>query len=481
LQTLLPLTVVLDQPPEAEATIPEAAQVEGGLPVDLCLRDDFGLRAARLVLKPILPEAGPPVLELPGEEAYEIPLAPGQRVLAERRILPLQGLGTWLGMGFQYRVEATDNCVPAGQTGYSPWRRYEAARKGRPAPEQTALLEASRRARPRSLLRPDALSRIPDFTPDELAQLGDVGRGQPASQQLQRPATKRLEDGSQAGAGAPAGGAGGQASAGARDAAGGQGYDLPRGLPQEGSPASGSSGAGGGEAGGSAGKGGKGEPTAKSGDASASAGPGAGRGGEAGGSAGKGGKGEPTAKGGDASASAGPGAGRGGEGRQGEGQPQTPGGAAGDAQEQDAGPGGQVPSGASGPGGAQPRDGGPKTGRETGPGEPEMAPPDLQTLARMKEISLEEARLYAQKLGLAAAQTGFGVSPTEPAPVRPGPARRWELGSLRVEPDAPQRKGEPGEAPPARPAVPKPRLAEIDPSYRPLVEAYFRRMNTLSH
>jgi len=500
-QALVPLMVAQDQPPEVEAAIPETGVPEAtGLPVDVSLKDDWGLTAARLTLRPIPPEAPTPVGELPAETSYEIPLRPGQRALNERWNIPAEGLDGWLAVGFQYRVEAEDNAAPGPQTGHSPWRRYVPARKGRPQAERTALLEPPRTPRPRSLLRPDALSRIPDLTPDELAQLHNPGGGTPAPKKLQRPGAERLRDGSE-----PQGGASKQAQSGGAGARGsGEGYDLPQGLSGEkksgggqgagqggagqspGSkqgPASGGGGGGGeetkpGTAGAKQGEGGTGKGGAQGPKEGAAGGPGKGttpQGEGAGGS-----KAEPKGKGGEPK----PGGRAGGKETQEGGAGQTPGGGgvgtAGGEEPGGAESGGEVRKGESGPGGRTPRDGGWKTGREAGPGSGEMAPPDLQNLARMKGFSLEEARKYAAEKGLVGARTDFGEALAPPPGTKPGAGEkvRHGFGAFQVvEPDrVGGRKGEPKDAPPA-PGIARLKLDEVDPLYRPLVEAYFRRMS----
>jgi hypothetical protein len=491
-QALVPLMVVQDQPPEAEAAIPEAGALEAtGLPVEVSLKDDWGLTAARLALRPVPPEGPTPVGELPPETSYEIPLRSGQRALNERWNIPAEGLDAWLAIGFQYRVEAEDNAAPERQTGHSAWRRYMPSRKGRPQAERTALLEPPRTPRPRSLLRPDALSRIPDLTPDELAQLHNPGGGTPAPKKLQRPGAERLRDAS-----APRGGESKQAQGGGSGARSpGDGYDSPQGLSGEKKsgggqgagqspggrqgPASGGEGGEGtkpGTAGASQGEGGAAKGGAQEPKKSATSGAGKGTGPQGEGSGGS--KAETKGKGGEPQ----PGGRAGGKKTQEGGAAQTAGGGGGGAAggEEPGGTesGGEVRKGESGLGGRTPRDGGWKTGREAGPGSGEMAPPDLQNLARMKGFSLEEARKYAAEKGLVSARTDFGEAVSLPPGTRqPGEKVRHSFGAFQVA--EPGRvgggKGEPKDAPPAA-GIARLKLDEVDPLYRPLVEAYFRRM-----
>jgi hypothetical protein len=409
---------------------------------------------------------------LPPEAAFAVPLKPKTRAVAERLVIPAEGLEAWLAAGFQYRIEATDNAEPDRQTGRSPWRQYVPGRKGRGQPERSALLEPERARRPRSLLRPDALSRIPDLTPDELAQLGDLGRGVPPPRQLQRPSAERLQDrqnaSAQGGPQAPGGAVGQPPSAVPRESQPGLGakvpqgpskqappqesYDLPQGLPAE--------------------KQGEQPPPPK-----------AGAGGRAGDHGGEGGQAQGKPEGPPSAGGRGEGSGQArGLGPKGAGQPRGKSAGDGAAGGPD-GPGsdadGGVIPGTAGPGGRRPRDGGWKTGRETGPSTLEMAPPDLESLARLKEVSLEEARRYAQQAGLVSARTDFGDlgaparSPSSPAGQRePRPRAPLQL-----------REGAVPRAPPAGagernlPFAPRLPQAEVDPLYRAVVEGYFRRLS----
>lgn len=446
LEAALLLEIVQDLPPEAEASIPEGAEIEAlGLPVQLRLADDIGLVSARLVVK-ALPagEGGDPAVA--GKEiSYKIPFDGSPKKVQERWYLPAQGLGDLLARGFAYRVEATDGARPLAQTTQCPWQRW-APGSNDSSPQNGMLEQQTRRGR-RQLARKDAFSKIPDLTPEQLAQLGGIGNAGDSSEdrpkELVRDKAERLEG---------------------RDPAE-LGVDDADGEKQDGDKARAQDNKGGGENSGE-GAGGKSDSERE--------GKGSGTG------EGERGSGEPGAAG------AGGGGSGGGEGSNYE----RPEGLSQDAQGKRANKGGGGGSsrggsgqGGTGDGGAKdgptPRDGGLKTGRERGRGSPEMTPPDLETLARMKNCSLDEAKAYAQRAGIEVANTGFGKEGGAERVLGVAESNNRRDGSFDLQtPQAlPAAQKAPEKAAPKPPQAPGAvRLEEVDPPYRPWVQGYFRHL-----
>lgn len=490
-QALIPLAVRADQAPRAEARIPEDAVPElEGLPVQLDLSDDLGLARARLVVRPLsAPESDPLA---PERVALGIPLAAGTRALRETWMLPAEGLDALLAGGFEYRVEAEDEAAPLAQKAQSAWRRWEPAQRGAAGGAPDRMLEPEAR-RMRRLTRLGAFGKIPDPTPEELAQAGDLGAGREAPRELRRPGLERLGETAAPEAGSGAAGA-------TPPPAGDTPYDT---LGQKGlkpKPPDGSSGdghAGGGGAGESKPQGPRESDQTQSGSSGKPDDPARGA------AQGAGGEGTPDAAG---SGREGPG----GEGKSGAkgagGQPQSePRGAGGSGEGQKSGSGaggegggteaggtsgGSTASGSGGAGGSgndpapnagqgtrRPRDGGPKSGRELGAGSGEMAPPDLETLARMKGIDLEAARAYAQEHRLAPVRTEFGGSPTTSTDRTVGNSNTGLGPAFHL--DRPPETG--SKEAPGDPAAPwRGTVKPVDPEYRARVEGYFRRLRGAS-
>ncbi|MCK6472244.1 MAG: DUF4175 domain-containing protein [Planctomycetes bacterium] len=453
LEAALLLEIVQDLPPDAEAAIPEGAEAEAlGLPVQLRLADDIGLVSARLVVK-ALPagEGGDPAVA--GKElSYKIPLDGSPKKVQARWYLPAQGLGDLLSRSFAYRVEATDGARPLAQTTQSPWQRWEPGSNDS-SPQNGMLEQQGRRGR-RQLARKDAFSKIPDLTPEQLAQLGAQGglggagpgggSGEERPKELVRPKAERLKG---------------------RDPAD-LGGDDSGGEAKGEQPKSGS-------------ENGKGEGTGeKSGEGKGGQGDREGKGNGTG--EGERGSGEPGAGG------AGGGGSGGGEGNNYE----RPEGLAQDAQGKrgNKGGGGGSSRGGSGQGGTgdggakegpTPRDGGLKTGDERGRNSPEMTPPDLETLARMKNCSLDEAKAYAQRAGIEVANTGFGKEGGAERVLGVAESNNRRDGSfdLQTPQTLPAAKKLPEKAAPRPPQAPGAvRLEEIEPLYRPWVQGYFRQL-----
>lgn len=454
-QTLLPISLVGDRVPDVAARIPDGALADAeGLPVDLCARDDYGLTAARLVVRR-LREGVELSQEATRETRFDVPLSGGIRALDERWIIPHEGLDEWLSTGFEYRLEAEDNAQPKGQLAQSPWLRYEPHKRSQAQAEPSGLFDPPKQRRPRQLARGNALSNLPNPTPEELAQMKGLGDGVDAPRQLRRPQAERLDDGARGSGSGSSGGGGGKAS-GAPKSGEKDRYDLPQGLPKDQEKEKPKPGGETGKAAGGKDKGqdrgqgqgqaqGKGEPEGgepRSGQhqpKDKEEGPGKGEG------QGTSQNGPKTAEGGDE---------------------EDAGGALGSSQTQ---PG-------SGPGGRQERDGGPKTGREAGAGSGPMAPPDVATLARMKGLTPEEAEAYARQHGIAAPASGFGARTGGRTPRAGEQGIRQEMGRFavkeaaavgsRANTDAAQSKGE---------SVVRLSWGEIDPVYQPSVEGYFQR------
>lgn len=460
-EAALLLELVQDLPPEAEAAIPEGAEIEApGLPVHLRLADDIGLVSARLVVK-ALPagEGGDPAVA--GKElSYKIPLDGSPKKVQERWYLPAQGLGGLLARGFAYRVEATDGARPLAQTTQSPWQRW-APGAGDSAPQNGMLERQGRRGR-RQLARKDAFSKIPDLTPEQLAQLGAQGGlggagpgggpGEDRPKELVRPKAERLEGRDPADLGGDDADGGGQDGGKdrAHDNKGGGGEGTGQGQ-----------GKGKGEREGQGNGNGMGEGERGSGEAGAGNGAsgGGGGGGAAGADGGSGNYERPEGLSQDAQGKRGGQGGGGGSSRGGSGQ------------------------GGTGDGGARegpaPRDGGLKTGHERGRSSPEMTPPDLETLARMKGCSLDEAKAYAQRAGIEVTDTGFGKEGGAERVMGVSESNDRRDGSFDLQtPQAlPAAKKAPEKAAPKPPPAPGAvRFEEIEPLYRPWVQGYFRHL-----
>ncbi|MCW8129235.1 MAG: hypothetical protein KIS92_02520 [Planctomycetota bacterium] len=494
-QAVFALSVVQDLPPSADAVIPaDAAPDLHGLPVELRLQDDIGLTGARLVLATLPPEDGGSA-EIGGERDifYEIPIPPGRRELSERWVLPAKGLEPWLAAGFQYQVVAYDGSNPS-QLGRSAWRKWVPNRSARSRSEAPGMLDGPRSKAPRSLARPNALGKIPDLSADEVAKLDNPGAGV-RPKELQRPNSERLENGNlpdqkprqpQQKDGQRTRQAGGKGAQG-------EGYEKPQGMggkkdaPPKGSGPSGEGGDAqgppdpkqkpeGGKQGPANGEELGVKPDGKEGEQGLGTQPG----GKSPGGGGKPGDRAEGPEGSRGSGAQGPEAG--GEGQDpgdlGEApDPNEPGtdGAGGDGGP--AGPGGTSNNGGQGGnGGPKKRDGGKKNGREAGPGGGKMAPPDLQTLARMKGISMEEARAYAQSKGIVNARTDYGAARSgDEKSVAPGGTSAYEVfngATLAPEPSA-----KPAKEKGARPAAPAARIDRVDPAYRPIVQGYFQRLH----
>ncbi|GMV82948.1 MAG: hypothetical protein AMXMBFR7_41320 [Planctomycetota bacterium] len=486
-QALIPLAVRADEAPRAEARIPEDAAPEPeGLPVQLELSDDLGLARARLVVRALsAPETAPLA---PERLTLGIPLAAGTRALRETWMLPVEGLDALLAGGFEYRVEAEDEAAPLAQKAQSAWRRWEPAQRGAGAADR--LLEPEAR-RMRRLTRLGAFGKIPDPTPEELAQAGDLGAGRETPRELRRPGLERLGE-----TAAPEAGSG--AAGSTPPPAGDAPYDTlgPKGLkpkPPEGSRGDGNAGGSG------AGEtkpqgpreseqtqsGSKDTPEAKPDDSARGEAQGTGGEGPSG-AAGSGredppGEGKPGAKGAGGSGEgqkSGPGV-RGEEAR-GEGGGSEAGGTSGGSAASGsggAGGAGSEPAPNAGQGTRRPRDGGPKSGRELGAGSGEMAPPDLETLARMKGIDLEAARAYAQEHRLAPVRTEFGGSPATSTDRTVGESNGDSGPAFHF--DRPPETG--SKEAPADPAAPwRNTVKPVDPEYRARVEGYFRRLRGAS-
>lgn len=453
LEAALLLEIVQDLPPEAEAAIPEDAQIEAlGLPVQLRLADDIGLGSARLVVK-ALPagEGGDPAVA--GKElSYKIPLDGRPKKVQQRWYLPAQGLSDLLARGFAYRVEATDGARPLAQTTQSPWQRWEPGSNDS-SPQNGMLEQQGRRGR-RQLARKDAFSKIPDLTPEQLAQLGGIGgiggiggAGDAAGErpkELIRPKAERLEGRD-------------PAELGGDDSGSEAKGDGPKSGNEDGNGEGSGQGAGGkGE--GQGGREGKGTGTGEGERGSGEAGTAGAGGGGAGGGEGNTYE-RPEGLSQDAQGKRGNKGGGGGSGRGGSGQ------------------------GGTGDGGAKegptPRDGGLKTGHERGRGSPEMTPPDLETLARMKNCSLDEAKAYAQRAGIEVANTGFGKEGGAERVLGVAESNNRTDGSFDLQtPQAlPAAKKQPESSAPKPPQAPGAvRLEEIEPLYRPWVQGYFRQL-----
>ena len=477
-RTALAVIVVQDLAPEADAVIPaDALPGPGGLPVDLRVNDDIGLTSARLILRPLPPEEGADPSEVVREIAYEIPLPQkSRREVHERWILPAQGLEAWLAAGFLYQVEAMDGAAPIAQTGRSLLRRWDPKRAGRPHTEQAGLLEAPPKHSTRSLTRPNAFGKIPNPNPNELAQLGDPGAGT-RPKQLQRPNAERLDSGGKSSAGAGSAGAGAQASGAKKSSGAGSankpqdGYENAQALPRAEKPEPPTPHAGEGQAT----PGPDGKESSKPEDSAGKRPPEGERKTEEPGAKGKAGRGGTGATDGS---SGGPGeeekraeSGSSSQGDPGAGSPSQAGSA-----DEGAGTGPGTQPGTGGAGGQTPRDGGLKSGKEVGTGSGKMAPPDLQTLARMKGLSTEEARRYLEQKGIGLVRTDFGkaspiggrLSDVQPANAS---ARLFAMATPTVP-----KKGGLGSTSPLPGGSPQARLSTIDPLYYPIVEGYFKRM-----
>ncbi|MBI3830769.1 MAG: hypothetical protein HY291_14710 [Planctomycetes bacterium] len=490
-QAVFALSVVQDLPPISDAAIPADAQADAqGLPIELRLQDDIGLTGARLVVAtlPADESRADPLAER--EIFYEIPIPFGRREVSERWVIPAQGFEAWLASGFQYQVVAYDCAQPLAQNGKSPWRRWQPSKSARARNETAGMLDEPAKA-PRSLVRQNAMGKIPDVSTDDLSKLKGAGSGVRPNQ-LQRPNSERLEGGKLPGnesSNKP--GQGGQGAAGSKAGSAGQNsdnYEKPQGLggPQQPQPK------GQGASGQQPGEKGEGDPNAKEhgkegepqgakqGGEQKNDGkdqPGAqgsgkeGKEGEQGigtqpGGKSPGGEGKTTGKG-----EGGSGSGPQGDGK-GDGAGNDPGGADGVPDPNDPGAEG---AGGSGQDGQKKKDGGQKSGREVGAGGGKMAPPDLETLARMKGISLEEAKKYALAKRVVDARTDFGANQAADAKRTDSDAvsNYATFDGSTLTPDKVTKKAA---AKSEKDAAPSVRLDRVDPAYLPLVQAYFRRM-----
>lgn len=503
-QAVFALSVVQDLPPSADAAISAGASPDlQGLPIELRLNDDIGLTGAKLVLSPLPPEDGRTETGLAAELSYEIPLPPGRREFSERLIVPAKGLEAWLTTGFQYQVVVYDGAQPEAQRGRSPWRKWQPDRSARTRNEAPGMLDGTGRKPARSLLRPNALGKIPDLTSDEAAKLENPGAGRP--KELQRPNADRLEGGKlnqdQPAGGGGKGGTQQQGSKAGKQGEAGDRYEKPQGLggnqsqpqPQPG-PQGEQRGQGKGE--GETGPLGKGQENGK--DEPAGKGQPGAEGPEADGKPGERNDGKTIGTKPGGKTAGGPGSREGGQQAGGAGGEVGPDGGGGDgvpdaegepdpndvggqgAGGEQTGQGGQSGrDGQGGAGGTKKRDGGLKSGRETGTGNARMAPPDLQTLARMKGISEDEARAYAQKQGLTQARTDFGTAKSDEekraASARSETYKTFDNTTVGGG-AAPRKKPEP----PAGSGAPAARLDRVDPAYVPMVQGYFQRLRNLS-
>ena len=442
IQSLLPVSLARDLPPEVDVRIPDGAVAnKEGLPVDVTARDEYGLGAARLVVRR-LREGLEQSAEAKGETKFEIPLPAGTRKLRERWYIPPEAMTGWLALGFEYRLEALDN-APDGHLSKSAWARYEPLKRSQASAEREGLFDRPAKRRPRQLARSNALSSLPDPTPDQLAQLKGLGSGVEQPRQLRRPQAERLNDRSRRGnASGQSSPQKGKAKAQPKPKNGSR-YDLPQDRPKEKKPKPEE---GQGEAAGQRQeRQGQGEPEGgepHDGQIRQEEKPPAGK---------REGQGEGDPRDGTRTEDGG--------------EQEDPGGAVGAPETQRG----------SGPGGRDKRDGGSKTGREPGAGKGKMAPPDLETLARLKGLSREEAEAYARKHGISMPQSGFGTRSGQ----RPGAGeagRRHRMGDLRVkEPARSKTKVGETESRGDGPGVLRLSWDEIDPRYRPGVEGYFRR------
>ncbi|MCZ7648344.1 MAG: hypothetical protein M5U26_24310 [Planctomycetota bacterium] len=473
-QALCLLTVVPDRPPQAEASVPAGAEPgPGGLPVELLLSDDLGLAQARLRIQ-ALPGGDPSeALLAPASLAFEIPLPPSARKFDGPWLLPPDGLDEAFARGFRYRVEASDTAQPLAQRAESAWKTWVPERREQAARNEAGLFEKEREPATRRLTRPGAFSNIPDVSPEQLAQAGDLGGGQPPPDGLRRPDAQRL------GKQPPPPVSSGQGSGTSNASGGGSSYETlngpPRPQPKEGAGTAGST-EGSGPHGSNPGeaqqpKPGEGHEKSKpepGGDSPAGGAPQGDEGQGEKGSSGSGKQGEgqgaqpkPGGRGEREDPRTG-GAGDGGGSQPGQGAP---------TGESNQGEDGDGPREGSGP--KRSRDGGPKTGHELGSGGGEMAPPDLETLSRMKGIGLDEARTYAERHGMLSAKTDFGRARTsKETTVVESNAPEGRPFSF----NAPPVPGAPGGGEADPQATLRARVKGVDPAYRALVEGYFRRV-----
>lgn len=492
-QAVFALSVVQDLSPASDAAIPADAQADTqGLPIDLRLQDDIGITGARLVVATLPADESRADPKAEREIFYEIPIPFGRREVSERWVIPAQGFEAWLASGFQYQVVAYDCAQPLAQNGKSPWRRWQPSKSARARNETAGMLDAPAKA-PRSLLRQNAMGKIPDVSTDDLSKLKGAGSGVRPNQ-LQRPNSERLEGGKLPGnesSNKP-----GPSGQGSKVGAPGQNpdnYEKPQGMngPQQPQPKG--QGQGSDQQPGEKGKGqenGKeGEPQGSKQDNEGKDQPGAkgsGKEGEQGIDTQPGGK-SPGGEGKTDSNKGGSGSGPQGDGKS-AGEGNDPGGADGVPDPNDPGADGggggtgqdgqtgqSSKSGQGGKGGQKKKDGGQKSGREVGAGGGKMAPPDLETLARMKGISLEEAKKYALAKKVVDVRTDFGAAQNseEKRADSDATSNYATFDGSTLTPDKATKKAQ---AKTVKDAAPKARMDNVDPMYLPMVQAYFKRM-----
>lgn len=446
---LLTVKVTEDRAPVADALIRDGTLPgEKGLPVSLNLRDDLGLVSARIVLRPVSSEQVPVGGQM-RDITRAIPLPQNARERKGIWHLPASGLEPWLISGFKYQVEVRDSAEPMAQTGRSAWRTWKPEARDKPYAESPGLLS---RRMPRRLARKNALRGIPDLTSEQASALGDLGSGRRTSRS--RPKTERLEDplaeprspGPSSGGQRPRGDAKRPGASGVKD--GSDAYEKPEKPGSgKGSDASPIPGPGGDEKGRAGGEGpetagatdGDRKRSAKPGDGSPESGKQSGKGSE------EGGRGS-----GDRS-----------EGEDGSQESET------GSLPPDSSSGGR----GGGAGGPKPRDGGPKSGDEPGDGGGEMAPPDLDTLSRMRGTTVDDVRAYAEKKPLPHAHRDFGTR-------RPN-EQISSVQDSNKSIDRPfsfatsEQRG--GSSKGARKRNVGVRMERVDPMYKALVESYFRK------
>jgi hypothetical protein len=101
-----------------------------------------------------------------------------------------------------------------------------------------------------------------------------------------------------------------------------------------------------------------------------------------------------------------------------------------------------------------------------------MAPPDLETLARMRGTTTRDVRAYAERKAIPTVRKDYGKS-------RAGNQRRDVHESNTASERSfsfatSERRG--GSARKGSPEGPRSRMEGIDPVYKPLVENYFRKI-----